>query len=198
MHTVIPSIATCLSLMDEYGMLDNIRRHSFAVARLSEMLLKELQQGVSDATHLPDKDLVVSGALLHDIAKTPCLNERCNHAKQGAVLCRRLGYTEICEIVGEHVVLTNFEPKRYAKGIFHAKEIVFYADKRVLHDTVVSLATRLDYIIERYGNNDPYRIKLIRKNFNCCLELERALFAFLSSSPEDFNNRDYSAPYLAR
>ena len=35
----IPSINECLSLMDSYGMLDNIREHSFIVARVAETIV---------------------------------------------------------------------------------------------------------------------------------------------------------------
>ncbi len=179
----IPSSHTCYSLMDEYDMLDNIRAHSIMVARVSQVLLLELTIS-SSSPRVPSKELVLAGALLHDIAKTPCLKERCDHAKKGRDICQQHGYAEVAEVVREHVMLTEFSPDRYTKGHFLAKEIVYYADKRVLHDEIVSLEQRLDYIIEYYGNNDPARHALIRENFTKCQELESFLFSTITSTPD--------------
>ena len=166
-----PTITTCLELMDEYEMLTNIREHSFTVARVADAILNKLGNG-GNTENLPPKDLVVAGALLHDIAKTDCIMNGGDHARIGCEICEQLGYLEIGEIVREHVWLVDFAPDRYQKGIFLAKELIYYADKRVLHDKIVSLSARLEYILERYGNNDPVRHVLIEKNFLQCQELE--------------------------
>jgi uncharacterized protein len=182
MSSSIPSIDRCLSLMDEFSMLDNIREHSIVVAQVAGILLSGMET-MGDTQ--PPRDLVIAGALLHDIAKTQCIKERCDHSKLGNAICVELGYPEIGEIVQEHVILADFPVERYKKGIFLAKEIVHYADKRVLHDQVVSLDTRLDYIIERYGDNDASRHTLIRKNFQRCQDLEEFLFAHIRYTPEE-------------
>ena len=184
MNASIPSIDRCLSLMDEFAMLDNIREHSIMVAQVAGTLLSGMiPETMEDPP--PPKDLVISGALLHDIAKTQCIKEHCDHSKLGRAICIDLGYPEIGEIVEEHVILADFPVERYKKGVFLAKEIVHYADKRVLHDQVVSLNARLDYIIERYGDNDSSRHTLIRKNFRRCQDLEEFLFTHISYTPED-------------
>lgn len=180
----VPSIDRCLLLMDEFAMFDNIRDHSIMVARVADALLAGMVPE-NMAEEPQPRDLVVSGALLHDIAKTRCITEHCDHAKVGWAICIELGYPEIAEIVLEHVILADFPRDRYGKGIFLAKEIVHYADKRVLHDRVVSLDTRLDYILERYGNNDPQHHALIRKNFRRCRDLEDFLFAHNRYSPDE-------------
>jgi uncharacterized protein len=167
----VPTVATCLELMDEHEMLANIREHSFTVARAAETILEKLML-LGIAENLPPKNLVVAGALLHDIAKTDCIKHGGDHARIGYEICEQIGYGEIGGIVREHVWLVDFSPKRYQKGIFLAKELIYYADKRVLHDNIVSLSARLDYILERYGNNDHVRHSLIKKNFNQCQELE--------------------------
>jgi uncharacterized protein len=186
MNARIPSIDRCLSLMDEFAMLDNIRDHSIMVAQVAETLLSGMTpETLGDAP--PPRDLVISGALLHDIAKTQCIKEQCDHSKLGNAICIDLGYPEIGEIVQEHVILASFPIERFRKGIFQAKEIVHYADKRVLHDQVVSLETRLDYILERYGDNDALRHALIRNNFSRCQELEKFLFAHIRYTPGDLS-----------
>ncbi len=164
-------------------MLNNIRHHSLVVAQLADQLLNGLADNTTQLP-LPERNLVVAGALLHDIAKTPCLNGSCDHAAVGAEICLQHGYPEVAEIVGEHVILQDYAPTRYATGHFTAREIVYYADKRVRHNHIVHLDDRLEYILDHYGKGDPDRHSLIRKNFEKCLELERYLFTFIPFPPE--------------
>lgn len=172
--------------MDSFAMWENIRRHSFLVARVAELLQKGLTES-GRAAAVPERELVVAGALLHDIAKSKCLMEKCRHAEVGAALCDDLGYPQVAEIVLNHVVLSDFGPKRYVAGDFRATELVFYADKRVRHDEVVSLDERLEYILGKYADNNPHYEALILKNFQLCRTLEHQLFAFLDFSPTDLS-----------
>ena len=184
MSIPVPTVDQCLEFMERYRMLDNIRAHSLQVARVALVLVKGLRKA-GRAISPPQKDIVLAGALLHDIAKTRCLKKRCRHDLEGETICIELGYPEIGRIVREHVILEKFAVQHYLKGIFNPGEIVYYADKRVRHDEVVSLDSRLEYIIERYGNNDPERKKSIRKNFNQCREFEKYLFVFLDFRPDE-------------
>jgi putative nucleotidyltransferase with HDIG domain len=179
----IPGIDTCIALMDQYAMLPNIRRHSLLVARIAELISGCLYEKLPPG-QAPEQNLCVSGALLHDIAKTPCLKEGCDHAATGAEICRRHGFPEIAEIVAGHIILHDFSPEKYKQGLFQAKDIVYYADKRVRHDAVVSLAERREYILENYGGNDERVQEGIRNNFRKCGQLEDALFSFLDFSPD--------------
>ncbi len=167
-------------------MLDNIRAHSLMVARVASVLLQELTNHLGpDSSVFASKKLVLAGALLHDIAKTPCLKNRCDHARHGRDICIQLGFPEVAEVVREHVTLTEFSLERYNKGLFLAKELVYYADKRVRHDEIVSLEERLEYILVNYGNNDPGRYSQIRANFDKCLQLEVCLFSATAIEADD-------------
>lgn len=189
MSDTVPSVAQCLTLMDRYAMLDNIRAHSLTVARVAETLLTGMAETKKIKTPLPNSDLVRAGALLHDIAKTICLDTECDHARKGHEICLKLGYQAIGEIVLEHVLLKDFSINRYAQGIFFAKEIVYYADKRVRHDSVVSLSERMAYIIERYGNNDLHRLDRIRGNFQRCQILEYHLFSHINFTTNELADK---------
>ncbi|MCI5120028.1 MAG: HD domain-containing protein [Candidatus Electrothrix sp. AUS4] len=164
-------------------MLPNIRRHSLLVARIAELLAQRLQEVLPEG-QTPDLDFCVNGALLHDIAKTPCLKDGCDHAATGAEICQQHNYPEIAEVVAGHVILHDFSPERYKQGLFGAREIVYYADKRVRHDAIVSLTERLEYILENYGGKDERVQGLIRENFRKCEDLEGIIFSFLDFSPE--------------
>ena len=150
---------------------------------MAELLVDGLSKADESASQ-PPRELVIAGALLHDIAKTECLNGKCRHDTLGRDICTALGFPEIGEIVKEHVILEEFPERLYQRGFFGAKEIVYYADKRVLHDEVVSIENRLEYIIDRYGNGDPQREQHIRLNFQQCKDLEVYLFTFLDFTPE--------------
>jgi putative nucleotidyltransferase with HDIG domain len=180
---MVPDIAECFRLMEEYRMLPNIRRHSLAVAQVSWLLVEEFGKNPVSPVVL-DQELVIPGALLHDIAKTPCLQTGCDHARAGAELCVRLGYPRIAGIVEEHVLLRDHDDLRRRQGVFTAREIIYYADKRVRHEEIVSLDDRLVYILERYSAGDPEIERRIRENFARCLQLEYSLFRFLSFTPE--------------
>lgn len=160
--------------MEEHNMLPNIREHSLVVARVAEAVLANLTKSTEQLV-LPEKALVIAGALLHDIAKTDCLQNGGDHAEIGCEICNTLGYREIAEIVREHVRLFSYSEDSYRQGIFPAREIVFYADKKVLHNQIVDLPTRLEYILEKYGNSDADRHRIITRNFEKCRQLEKWL-----------------------
>ena len=176
-QTAIPTVAECFQLMDTYRMLPNIRAHSVVVARIAAFLTKCL---IDRGLHL-SLDTVIAGALLHDIGKTACLNTPENHAAKGREICLAEQLDGIGDIVAEHVILKNYSPDMELSE----KVIVYYADKRVNHDQVVSLEERLTYIIRQYGNGDRRLQKLIRTNFNRCVAIEKKIFSFLDFHPPE-------------
>ena len=178
----VPSLEECIRLMDKYGMLDNIRRHSLVVAQVAAQLHAALAVAGRVQDALP---LVVAGALLHDIAKTQCLYGKCHHAEVGAEICQTEGFPEIAWIVGQHVRLDPFDAAAYEEGCFGARELVHYADKRVRHHEVVSLNERLEYVLTRYGKRDVARCAVINRYFQDCQRLEQLLFRWLPFPPED-------------
>ncbi len=186
---LFPSIEQCLLFTAEYGMYENIRQHSLMVARVAETIYNGLAASDRVGGALPPRGMVIAGALLHDIAKAHCLQQDCRHAEVGEQICHELGYPEIAPIVREHVMLSAFTPDLYAKGIFGASEIVYYADKRVKHDRIVDLDDRLAYILEKYSNSDSFREKMIRANFRQCQDLESHLFADLPFAPAELDVR---------
>lgn len=149
------------------------------VARVAGFIAKEMQGVGKDIS----MDVTIAAALLHDIAKTPSLNSKEDHAQKGRELCLRHQFHEIADIVGEHVVLVSGVPQSCCTE----KEIVYYADKRVLHDKVVSLDERLGYIIERYGANDGHLCRLIKDNFMNCRVIEEKIFDLLAYQADDIS-----------
>jgi putative nucleotidyltransferase with HDIG domain len=177
----IPSREECLALMEDQGMLPNIRSHSLQVARVAQVL----------AVHLPasrpplDLALLEAGALLHDIAKTECLKTKKRHTDIGGALLEARGYPEVAEIVAQHVTLNHghSRPDRISEV-----ELVHYADKRVLHEEIVDLQTRFEYLQSQYGrtSEDRKRIAALLEN---SLNQEKKIFRDLPFSPSELKSR---------
>ena len=162
-------------------MLANIRAHSLMVGRVAGLI----GQGLVRTGRTISLELIVSGALLHDIAKTQALGRQdLRHDELGREICLRHGLVELAEIVAEHVILKEGLPELCAE-----KEIVYYADKRVLYDEIVPLAVRRDDIIRRYGNGDEGLQAKIRQNFVQAQSVEARLFSQLDFSPDQVGER---------
>jgi len=142
---MVPSKEECLRLMGEYGMLENIVSHSLKVARVALFLSVELNK----KGHRIDTGLVEAASLLHDLTKTECLRTKEDHALTGSQLLKGMGYERVGEIVAQHIWLGKEEDSSSVSE----EEIVNYADKRVMHDRIVSLEERFNDLKERYGEN---------------------------------------------
>ena len=149
----LPSHHQCLELMEAHAMLPNIREHSFRVMEVARFLGEALVVAGFDLNLL----LVTVGAFLHDLAKTPCLGTLNNHAELGAVILEELGYPQVAQVVREHVHLDGaiMDPRPLREA-----EIVNYADKRVLHETVVTLEERFADLKVRYGRTPEARARI--------------------------------------
>jgi hypothetical protein len=54
------------------------------------------------------------------------------------------------------------------------REIINYADKRVMHDRIVSLTERVEDLIQRYGATEEIK-NLIRQNAGQAFAIERKI-----------------------
>ena len=172
----IPSEVECRRLVAGMGMLENIVAHSRQVCRVSLLIVDHLQ---------PDglnRELILAAALLHDITKTRSFQTREDHAETGAQLLAEIGYPEVGRIVGQHVRLESY----FASAVPSEAEIVNYADKRVLHDRIVSLSERMGYILEKYGRA-PERKRNILLLWEKTKKMEERLFESLPFSPGDIS-----------
>ncbi len=174
---MIPNAEKCILLMNTYGMLDNIKAHSIKV----EQVARIIAEGIKKSGKNISLEKVTAGALMHDIAKTMCLGSTEDHAKRGKDICLENSFFEIAEIVGEHIQLKSFRPDSEVTE----KEIIYYADKRVNNNEVVTLEKRLAYLIDRYAKNEKALVQRIEENFRRCREVEKKIFSTLDFSPED-------------
>jgi putative nucleotidyltransferase with HDIG domain len=172
----IPTPEKCYQLQSEMGMLDNIVVHCQQVCRVALTLVDNM----SEPSLSIDRKLIVAAALLHDITKTRSFTTKEDHALTGQQFLKEQGYPEVGQIVGQHVRLADYD----RNGLPNAAEIINYADKRVLHDQVVSLDRRMQYIVDRYGI-DPERTKRIQWLWGQTRSLEGRIFRRVSFEPNE-------------
>ncbi len=173
---MIPTIKECFEFIEKYEMLENIRAHSIVVEKVANLIARGLINAGADLRI----EKITAGALLHDIAKSICLETGGDHAVKGEEICVQNRLEEIADIVREHITLQSYKPD----AAICEKEIIYYADKRVNHDSVVSLEERLAYLLKRYGRDDNVLCGLIRDNFDLCKNVERKLFKGLAFRPQ--------------
>jgi len=171
---IIPTREECLRLMEQYGMLEHIIRHSLEVARVALFLSLELNK----KGHRINLGLVEAASLLHDLAKTECLRTKEDHAWTGCQLLKGMGYERVGEVVAQHIWL---EKRGDPSGISE-EEIVNYADKRVMHDRIVPLEERFNDLIERYGKHPNGREYLEQLQEEIC-GIESKIFMVLQIDP---------------
>jgi uncharacterized protein len=175
MEEKIPDYSECLDIISEKGMLQNIKEHSILVMKVSLAITDALRPDVK--IHRP---LVLAGALLHDITKAQSLATHEPHDKTGGEYLRSIGLPSVAEVVEAHVESEALD----LKGKLTEKEIVHYADKRVLHASIVSLSDRIDDLLIRYGKTDEHRsLILSRAPFN--FELERKIESYCTKTLDE-------------
>jgi uncharacterized protein len=165
----IPSREECDEVMVQHSMRPNIVEHSIQVMHVSLAITDNLKNGVA-----VNRDLVIAGALLHDITKTRALKTKERHDLSGGDLLREMGFTSIAEIVEQHIVFQNLNPQ----GRLEEREIIYYADKRVMHDKIVTIEERVHDLIQRYGNAEEIR-SLILQNKTLVLAIESKIASFM-------------------
>ena len=116
-------------LYKRYKVPEPVIAHMRKTADFAEMLLNNLPAG-NDL----DGTLLKKAALVHDIART-CSG----HAQRGADILRREGYYEIADLVEYHHSARPGPAEELTE-----EEILFYADKRVQEDRIVTLKERFD------------------------------------------------------
>lgn len=104
--------------------------HMEMTAKFIDDIMNELERyGLVGAG---ERELVNKAALLHDICRT----EK-NHAVKSAAYLRKEGYKDIADLV-----MVHHDSQREPKDRLLLHEILFYADKRVCEDQIVSIEER--------------------------------------------------------
>ncbi len=133
-----PSLSLCRKIQEYFQMPDDVKAHCDKVLMTAMSISSRLyRRGIK----LNNK-IIMASCLLHDIAKG-----RSNHAETGAQWLKDMGYTEISQIVNEHMQLNDISK------LPTEKEVVYLADKMVIGDKIASIEERFSIREEMYENN---------------------------------------------
>lgn len=147
----IPSKEECMSILTKNKTPSNVIEHCRIVCKVAEDIANKLiKKGIKI-----NKELVIASALLHDIERA-----KDNHTIEGAKLLKSMGFPEVSEIVGKHS-LHRLEEDRKPKTI--EEKIVFYADKRVIENKIVSLKERFETLEKGYNINLSKEFEFTKK-----------------------------------
>jgi uncharacterized protein len=172
----IPSEQECLELLEKYRTPEHIVLHSRKVWEVGKIL----GEGLLRQNNTVDLQLLRASCLLHDIGKYPCILDGTKfHDIRGEQILEAEGFPSIARIVVQHVILRS-----QIAAPLKEEHVVYYADKRVVHDEVVSLEERFLYLNQTYGKN-PKAVEMLLLMKQETQRLEDAIFNLLDFDPED-------------
>jgi len=117
----IPTSRECeVILTTTFHVEKGVYDHSHMVARLAVQMGTALNDAGCDL----DLDLILAGALLHDIAKGTS-----QHAVAGGRILREMGYPRVADIAASHVDIVIHDGEE-----INESEVVYLSDKMVLGD----------------------------------------------------------------
>ena len=165
----IPSLEECEKIIQEYSVPENIKLHTAKVRKVANFLAKKISL---KGTKI-NLDLVDKAALLHDFTKMYCVENKCSHTLEARKILVEKGFPEFGEIIKQHGLeeVNNFDEKTSIES-----KIVWYADKRVNHDKLVSLMARYVYLKERYGKLSDEKMSEIVSTETNSKKVEKELF----------------------
>ncbi len=207
----LPTHSECLELLDEYYVPANIRSHSRAVAKLAVFLAERLR----DNGIAVDVELVEKASLLHDLLRTcdftdcdyekfaralpPQARQKLNRIRQRAGRCRHEEaaydlledeYPVLARTIKSHKYVSlldeNEKPRTWEE------KLVYYADKRVMSDRIVTLRQRLDEAHRRnihlHGSKTESKASAARVD-RLIAEMEKEIFDRLGIDPLDVTDK---------
>jgi putative nucleotidyltransferase with HDIG domain len=145
----IPSMFECFQILRENQADESVRSHCQMVAGLALALAFRLNLAGAGL----DEDLVLAGALLHDVTR-----QQPEHPLTGASLLKKKGYPRVAEIVAGHMDIDVNEEEPISET-----EVVFLADKTVKGNSIINTSERCTAMLEKYKDDqDAYQAVIHR------------------------------------
>ncbi len=140
----LPSEEECLKILEENKVKDNIIAHLKEVCDFSMKVVDLLEnRGIK-----VNRGLVAAASLLHDVKKL----EPGHHEIEGAKYIESLGYIEVANVIRKHG-LAHLNKEEFTPKTWEEK-IVFYSDKRLRGNRIVSVDERFADLKQRYKKDD--------------------------------------------
>ena len=199
----LPTRKQCFDIIRKYGLPSHIVAHSLAVAKLAVFLAEKLKEkGIS-----VDGELVDRACLLHDVAR-PCdfrepdydslkqaVTEQDKAKYQG--LCHediayellKKEYPELASTIKKHRYTAILDEKE--KPASWEEKLVYYADKRIMHDRIAPLKKRLEEAHKRniylHGSQTQSDIDIGKIDL-LIFKLEEEIFSKMDLNPLDITD----------
>lgn len=159
-------------------MMPHIGEHSHNVALIARFIAETAQE--KGFPSYPDS--VFASAMLHDIAKSYTIKHGGNHSQLGAAIVRaETNNPYIAQGVMHHVYWPwTADIERWLLPL-----AIIYADKRVMHEHVVTLNERFDDLIVRYAKTPRIR-EHINRTREWTLGLEQTFNGFLGIALDEY------------
>ncbi len=135
-----PSREECFALLKAHNTPAHVIRHCVKVTETALKIGNALNE---KGFHL-NLDLIQGAGLIHDIARV-----QDKHWEVGAKIAFELGYDQEAEIIQVHMFY-NCNPNE--AGI-NETDIICLSDRMVKEDQFVGLETRMQYILEKFKEN---------------------------------------------
>jgi uncharacterized protein len=150
MSTNILTKAMCRQFLSDFGTPQHVVAHCIAVADVAKKIGEALNiKGIS-----LDTRLIESAGLLHDMARTDD-----KHWEVSAEFLQERGFEQEADIIRVH--MHHHFPDNPLLST--ETDIVCLADRLVMEDRYVGLHVRVDYIIQKAGDQ-PEIIRRIQEN----------------------------------
>ena len=172
---MIPSYQEAWRIIETCRVPEHILRHSLMVRRVALVIGSRLKTSGREM----DLCLVDRASLLHDICKMECIGTLKDHALMAKELLCAEGFKRVGEVVAQHVRLNSYD--------LDESMVVNYADKRVMHDRVVSLTRRFLDLMDRYGTDDSRRERILMHH-QACLNIQEIITKNCSQDLEGLEN----------
>ena len=148
----IPSKEECIAILNKNKTPSNVIGHSKAVCEFAEDLAEKLiKKGVK-----VNKKLVIASTLLHDIER-----EKDNHVIAGAKLLKSMGFSGVSEVARKHSLYEIEKEKNRPLSV--EEKILFYSDKRLKGNKIVSLNERKKDLEKRYNRDFSRQFEYAKK-----------------------------------
>ena len=164
------NITQIKKLYAKYQTPKHVQKHMKVVAEIAVSYAKKIKKNGRKV----DINLLRHAALLHDFLKMLVFKDihkndpkiwktlrkkypNTHDVEVAAIILRELGENELAEIVRKqqfNAVISKDHPLETLE-----EKIVYYADKRVAHDQIVTLKKRLSEGEKRYGTKTPKNIE---------------------------------------
>lgn len=146
-----------LKLLKKHGIAGGVLNHCVAV----NIFVVELAKKLKNSGEKININLIDVASLLHDIGELASDNSGKCHVEEGANILIEEGYPKIAKIIEKHKI--NFILDENKKPRTWEEKIVYYADKRVISGTPISLEERFENWKKKHSDIETLKKKILPK-----------------------------------